>query len=145
MIVYCAVPIRGDRTYYNFHIEIINYLNSLGHTALSELNENFKPAVLLTPKEIFSRDMKWIEKSKAMIAEVSGHSLGVGFEIAYALYDKKIPVLALFNENSDNVSAMITGCNSGLLTIERYADSAGLKKAISSFLENLNNKQAKPE
>jgi nucleoside 2-deoxyribosyltransferase len=142
MIVYCALPIRGDQTYHNFCLEIIKHISSLGHTPLSELNENFKSAVVLTPKEIFSRDMKWIDRSKAMIAEVSGHSTGVGFEIAYALYEKKIPVLALTNVVAKNVSAMITGCNSELLTIENYSDSGELKKIISSFIEKVSSSKS---
>lgn len=137
------LPISPEAS--NFHIEIIKYLNSLGYVALSELNSNFKPAMILNPKEIFTRDMKWIDRSKAMIAEVSGHSTGVGFEIAYALYEKKIPVLALVNESSTNVSAMITGCNSDLLTIENYSDSGEIKKVISSFLEKFDSKPAEPE
>jgi 2'-deoxynucleoside 5'-phosphate N-hydrolase len=136
MIVYCAISIRGEKTYQSFFLEIIGHINSLGHTALSELNADFKPAAPLTDSEIFARDIKWIDKSKVLIAEISGASTGVGFEIAYALYKKKIPVLALANaEAGSNVSAMINGCNSQLITIKRYGDSEGLKKAISDFLK----------
>lgn len=140
MVIYCAMPIRGEQTYHQFHKEIVEYVSSLNHTALSELNVNFKSAVVLTPKEIFTRDMKWIERSNIMIAEVSGHSTGVGFEIAYALYEKKILVLALVNSKADKVSAMITGCDSDLLSIENYSDSEELKNIISSFLNKIENK-----
>ena len=136
MIVYCAVPIRGDKAYQDFFLGIVEQVNSLGHTALSELNADFKPVVPLTDSEIFNRDIKWIDKSKVLIAEISGASTGVGFEIAYALYKKKIPILALANkEAGSNISAMINGCNSQLITIKRYEDSEGLKKAISDFLK----------
>ncbi len=136
MIVYCAISIRGEKTYQSFFIELIDHIKSLGHTALSELNSDFKPAAPLTDSEIFTRDIKWIDKSKVLIAEVSGASTGVGFEIAYALYRKKIPVLALANkEAGGNVSAMINGCNSQLITLKLYEDSEDLKKVISDFLK----------
>jgi len=139
MIVYCAISIRGEKTFQDFFPQIIEHITSLGHTALSELNVDFKPAAPLTDSEIFTRDIKWIDKSKVLIAEISGASTGVGFEIAYALYKKKIPVLALANkEAGSNVSAMINGCQSQLITIKRYEDSEDLKKAISDFLKKNN-------
>jgi nucleoside 2-deoxyribosyltransferase len=141
MIVYCAVPIRGEKTYENYFKEIIEHINSLGHTALSELNSDFKSAVPLTDSEIFTRDIKWINKSDLLIAEVSGASTGVGFEIAYALYTKEIPVLALGSkEAGDNVSAMINGCNAQMITIKKYEDSNELKKVISDFIKKNDGK-----
>ena len=139
MIVYCAMSIRGEKTFQHFFPEIVNHITSLGHTALSELNDNFKPAAPLTDTEIFSRDMKWIDKSKVLIAEISCGSTGVGFEIAYSLYKKKIPVLALANkERMGKVSAMINGCNSNLITVKYYEDSEELKKILSNFLKKHN-------
>jgi 2'-deoxynucleoside 5'-phosphate N-hydrolase len=136
MIVYCAAPIKGDQKFHNYCLDIIKQVTSLGHTALSELNDEFKPAVPLTEKEIFSRDTKWIDKSDIVIAEVSGPSLGVGFEIAYSLYKKKMHVLALVSSESNNVSAMITGCHSELLKVKKYSDTEDLKKAVSTFIKN---------
>lgn len=136
MIVYCAAPIRGDQKFHNYCFDIIKQVSSLGHTALSELNDEFKPALPLTDAEIFSRDTKWIDKSEIVIAEVSGPSLGVGFEISYSLYKKKIPVLALVNSEAKDVSAMITGCHSELLKITKYSDTEDLKKAVSTFIKN---------
>lgn len=137
MIVYCALPIRGEKIYKEYYNLIIEHITSSGHTALSEMNANFKPAVPLTDPEIFTRDTKWLEKSSLVVAEVSGASTGVGFEIAYALFHRKIPVLALAHtEAANSVSAMITGCNSKLLSIKWYEDPDDLKKAISEFLKN---------
>ena len=136
MIVYCAAPIKGDQKFHNYCLDIIKQVTSLGHTALSELNDEFRPAVLLTEAEIFSRDTKWIDKSEIVIAEVSGPSLGVGFEIAYSLYKKKIPVLALVHTEAKDVSAMIIGCHSELLKIKKYSDTEELKKAVSGFIKN---------
>ena len=135
MIVYCAAPIKGDQKFHNYCLDIIRQVSSLGHTALSELNSEFKPAIPLTDSEIFSRDIKWIDKSEIVIAEVSGPSLGVGFEIAYSIYKKKMNVLALVNSEAVDVSAMVTGCHSELLTIKKYADTEDLKKSVSVFIK----------
>jgi hypothetical protein len=133
------MSIRGEKTFQNFFPIIVEHTTSLGHTALSELNPGFKPAAPLTDSEIFSRDVKWIDKSRVLIAEISGASTGVGFEIAYALYKKKIPVLALANrEVGSNISAMINGCDSKLLTLKYYENSEDLKKILSAFLKTNN-------
>ncbi len=50
MIIYCAGPIKGDTKYQKYYKEIIEYLTSIGHTGLSELNEEFKTSVPLTSK-----------------------------------------------------------------------------------------------
>jgi hypothetical protein len=72
-----------------------------------------------------------------LIAEISGGSTGVGFEIAYTLYNLKKPVLALANTNSEGVSAMISGCNSDLLTVKNYSNPEELKIIITDFLEKI--------
>ncbi|HUX92544.1 MAG TPA: nucleoside 2-deoxyribosyltransferase [Ignavibacteriaceae bacterium] len=137
MNIYCAGPIKGDVSYQKFYIEIISHIDSLGLTALSELNNKFSEKESLTAEEIFNRDIGWIKKSDLIIAEVSGPSLGVGFEIAFGLYQLNIPVLALYNKEVKKVSAMITGCNSKLLTVIGYTNTGDLKNSISTFIKNL--------
>src|SRR3989304_616134 len=138
MIIYCAGPIRGDNTYQENYLELINAVESGGHTALAELNGKFNASIPLRENQIYKRDLKWIDSSQLMIAERSAPSLGVGFEIAYALFRKKIPVLALASAEVKKLSAMITGCDSELLTIERYQVIEDMQKIISEYL-------AKPE
>lgn len=137
MILYCAGAIRGNVKFQKYYKEIIEIIGSLGHTALSELNKNFISSVPLTDNEIFKRDMKWLSKSRALIAEISGPSTGVGFEIAYALYKMKIPVLALANTKTDNLSALLNGCNSNLLQVRNYGDEEEMREIITGFIEKL--------
>ena len=135
MIVYCAGAIKGDSSYRESYQEIINFVKQEGHTALSEVNPDFHSTFPLNIKQVFQRDIKWIEKSTLMIAEISGPSLGVGFEIAYALYMREIPVLAVYDAEVENVSAMITGCDSELLFVKSYNNSQELGEIIKSFLK----------
>ena len=137
MIIYCAGPIRGDTKYQNFYLEIVEFLESENHTTLAEISGKFNTSIPLTDKQIYKRDIKWIEGSSLMIAEISGASLGVGFEIAYTLFQRKIPVLALANAEIPKISAMISGCESELLTIKNYQDSDEMKFIIQNFISNI--------
>lgn len=140
MIIYCAGPIRGDLTHQESFRKIIEYVESLGNTVLTEFSTKFNSSIPLTEKQIYKRDLKWIDGSKCMIAEVSGPSLGVGFEISYAIFQRKLPVLTLYNTDAQNISAMITGCDSPLLRIEKYHNEEDFKKIIKVYLKKLNEK-----
>ena len=137
MIIYCAGPIKGDTTFQKFYLEIIDFVESEGHTPLAGISADLTSTIPLTDKQVYKRDLKWIDGSKIMIAEISAPSLGVGFEIAYAVYHKKIPVLALVNNTVKNVSAMITGCDSNLLTVAKFSNPEDLKEIIRSYIKEL--------
>lgn len=140
MIIYCAGAIRGDTTFQNNFLEIINFLESQGYTVLAELNGKYNSSIPLTDKQIYTRDVKWIERSELVVAEISGPSLGVGFEIAYALFQKKIPVLAFASKETNNLSALIAGCDSDLLTVKEYENIEDLHKKIKNYFEGLDKK-----
>jgi nucleoside 2-deoxyribosyltransferase len=106
----------------------------MGHTALSEKSSKFSSTILLSDKQIYTRDIKWIDGSKIVIAEVSGPSLGVGFEVSYALFVKKIPVLAVYHDQAGQISSMITGCTNPLLQIKKYSNVDDLTSIIKKFV-----------
>lgn len=137
MNIYCAGPIKGDTSYQLFYKKIIAKVAQLKFNALSEFNIEFEQKIKLSDKEIYERDVAWLRSSKAMIAEVSGPSLGVGFEISYALFELKIPVLALYNDDVKKVSAMISGCSSPLLSVYSYKNEPELYEHISEFLTKI--------
>ena len=134
MIIYCAGPIKGNTTYQENYSLIVQIVESLGHMALSEISTKFHSSIPLNAKQIYARDLKWLDGSKLMIAEVSGPSLGVGFEIAYALFHKKIPVLAVYNEQAGQISSMISGCNNKKLFVKKYIDNDDLANSIKNFI-----------
>ncbi|HQF43388.1 MAG TPA: nucleoside 2-deoxyribosyltransferase [Ignavibacteriaceae bacterium] len=134
MIIYCAGPIKGNTEFKDNYSKVVEVVESLGHTALSEMSKKFHSSIPLSPKQVYARDMKWLEGSKLMIAEISGPSLGVGFEIAYALFVKKINVLALYSSDAPNLSSMITGCNNPKLSISKYTNADDLTKIINDFI-----------
>ena len=64
----------------------------------------------LAMREIFERDLGWIDEANLMVAEVSVPSLGVGYEIAYARYRREIPVICLYRPAwTKRCSAMVAG------------------------------------
>ncbi len=136
MIIYCAGPIRGNTTYHENYSEIVRIVESIGHTALAEISNKFSSSIPLNAKQIYTRDIKWIDGSKIMIAEVSGPSLGVGFEISYALFVKKIPVLTLYQEQVGQISAMISGCNNPHLQVKKYLNIDDLTSIVKNFIAN---------
>jgi len=136
MIIYCAGPIKGNTTYQENYSEIVRIVESLGHTALSERSTKFSSSIPLNSKQIYTRDIKWIDGSKIMIAEVSGPSLGVGFEIAYALFERKIPVLAVYQENAAQISSMISGCNNKNLQLKNISNIDDLTQIVKNFIAN---------
>jgi nucleoside 2-deoxyribosyltransferase len=136
MIIYCAGPIKGDTKFQESYKDIVRIVESMEHTALAQFSSKIPSTILLSDKQIYTRDVKWIDGSKLMIAEVSGASLGVGFEIAYALFVKKIPVLAVYNEQAQDISSMITGCSDPNLQLKKYYNQEDLERIIRNFIVN---------
>ncbi len=132
-IIYCAGPISGDITYQDYYKKIIEIVKKSGNLPLHE--PDLIPNYVLSESEIFKRDINWLTIADGIIAEISGPSLGVGFEIAYALYVLKKPVLALCHKNVSRLSAIIMGCDSSLLSVQTYKDEIDLNKFIQLYLD----------
>jgi len=84
------------------------------------------------PRDIYNRDVNWIQESDLLIAEVSTPSHGVGYEIGYAL-DLDKPVLCLYQKDIV-VSKMITGNSHPLLTVMEYQDMAHAEEILQTYL-----------
>lgn len=136
MNIYFACSITGGRELEAFYQDFVAALESEGHfipTSHLAQSESMQGERLLTPRDVFERDVKWIRECDALIAEVGVPSHGVGYEIGYALNAGK-PVLCLAQEGR-RVSKMITGNPS--LEMRTYAalDEALVQARI--FLDTL--------
>lgn len=136
MIIYCTGDKTGDPSHKKLYKDLIDLAESLGLTVLAEFSHKFTSTILLTDKQIYKRNLKWIDGSKLILAEVSGPCLDVGFEIAYAIYQRKIPVLAV-HKSEVKISAMLSGCDSPLLTVHEYHDINEVKGIIESYIINI--------
>ena len=136
MIVYCTGTKKGDEAYQILHKNIIEFTESLGHSVLSESSPKFSTTIPLTDTQIYKRNLKWIDGSKLVIAEISDSDLETGLEIAYALFHRKIPVLALHISDDRKLSPMLAGCDLSLLKIDEYSDANEMQKIVKNFLLN---------
>ena len=139
MKIYFAASIRGGRKDQNKYNELIRFLSSkvevltehVGDSSLEQTGEQN-----LSDKEIYKRDLEWLESADAVIAEVTNPSLGVGYELGIAEKLGK-PVLCLFDEadHNCNLSAMISGNHK--ITTFHYTNLDQAKEEIISFIHLL--------
>jgi nucleoside 2-deoxyribosyltransferase len=86
--VYLACTVRGDRGGVIAGRAICERLEQHGHQVLTThlLADNVDAAESrLTEHEVFSRDLDWLARCDVLVAEASGSSYGVGFEVGYVL------------------------------------------------------------
>ncbi len=138
MNVYFACAITGGRQQENIYQLIVDSLLSDGHTvptAYLSRPEVMDLEAIVQPREVFTRDIAWIEACQALIAEVTTPSHGVGYEIAYALSLGK-PVLCCYRQET-LVSKMITGNTDPRLHVCVYQTSADALLLVQNFLEEV--------
>ena len=138
MKIYFAASIRGGRKDQNKYNELIGFLSSkvevltehVGDSSLGQTGEQD-----FTDKEIYQRDLEWLESADAVIAEVTNPSLGVGYELGIAEKLGK-PVLCLYKDSNDKtkLSAMVSG-NQKFRTF-LYHDLDQAKEEIVSFIDS---------
>lgn len=88
MRVYLACTVRGDRAGVAAGRVIHEALIRRGHEVLTAhlLSDDVESAEsLLSEREIFERDLRWLAACDLIVAEASGSSYGVGFEVGYVL------------------------------------------------------------
>ena len=89
---------------------------SPGHTILTKhlLDDNVEGAEsALTERAVYERDIAWLEACDVLIADASGSSFGVGFEVGYVLgrsdrTDQRV-VLLYRADRRDQISRLIVG------------------------------------
>lgn len=131
MKIYFGGAIAGGRKYMKTYQRIVAFLKSKGHQVLTE--HVVQPDVLelekkFTPQQIYIRDIEWVKECDCMIAEVSNPSLGVGYEICYALGINK-PVLCLYQKGIF-LSRMLSGNMSDSLQVREYERDSEWKEII---------------
>jgi nucleoside 2-deoxyribosyltransferase len=135
--IYCAGPIRGDVFHVEYYYQIVSLVWQLGHLPLTELALSESQASAASDVDIYLRDMRWLQEADALIAEISGPSLGVGYEIAYALHNLNIPVLCVHRRSAKTPSAMISGNRSERLMVRTYDSDQELERIVREFLESI--------
>lgn len=88
MKIYLACTVRGDRAGVLAGRAICDRLQRHGHEVLTThlLADNVEAAESqITEGDVFRRDLEWLTSCDVLVAEASGSSYGVGFEVGYVL------------------------------------------------------------
>ncbi len=88
MRIYLACTVRGDRRGVDAGRAMAAFLQQRGHDVLTThlLAEDVEAAeATLTEAAVFRRDVEWLSSCDLLVAEASGSSYGVGFEVGYVL------------------------------------------------------------
>ena len=88
MRIYLACTVRGDRGGVESGRALAHHLQQLGHEVLTThlLADDVDAAEsALTEADVYRRDIAWLSSCDLLVAEASGSSYGVGFEVGYVL------------------------------------------------------------
>ena len=144
MNIYLACTVRGDRGAVVALRALADALETAGHSVLTRhlLDDNVDSAEsLLTETDVFERDIRWLTAADILIADASGSSYGVGFEVGYVLgrsKERPVRVLQLYNASRrDAVSRLVTGNTHANCTTYAYRDTEDLLRFVRGFLTSL--------
>jgi nucleoside 2-deoxyribosyltransferase len=126
MTIYLACTVRGDRGGVFAGRAICARLQHHGHEVLTThlLADDVETAESrLTAEDVYRRDLAWLTSCDVLVAEASGSSYGVGFEVGYVLGRAKASgqrVILLYDAaRRDKVSRLVSGnCDAACTTFE---------------------------
>ena len=136
MNVYFACSITGGREFEETYQAIVRGLLEDGHhvpTSFLATAEVIGMERIVSPQDVYARDVAWIDGCDALVAEVSTPSHGVGYEIAYALSRGK-PVLCCYQDGRQ-VSKMITGNSHPNIQVLSYHSVDEAVQSVRGFLK----------
>lgn len=143
MNVYFACSITGGREFEAVYQQLTGAMIADGHevpTAHLAEASVVQLEGMVSPEDVYERDVAWIRAADALVAEVSVPSHGVGYEVGYALQLGK-RVLCLSQEGR-KVSKMLTGNRNRNLKICTYRSSDEAVSFVRRFLEEISEIRA---
>lgn len=141
MNVYLACTVRGDRCGLGIARDLCDCLERSGHRVLTThlLEDDVEAAESsLGEREVFARDIGWLDSCDLLVAEASGSSYGVGFEVGYVLGRSAHTgqrVLLLYNAaRAAVVSRLLVGNSHPNCTTYSYRDAGDLRAFVEHYL-----------
>jgi len=98
--------------------------------------EEFDALNIVNRKKFFEEHLSAIMNCNALIAEVTKPTISVGYQIYFAIYNKK-PILALYTDSENNnlqTIKSIININSPLVLFKKY-NQKSLPQIIKSFIK----------
>ena len=141
MNVYLACTVRGDRGALDSTRSVAALVEQRGHRVLTShlLEDGVDDAeAALTERDVFDRDMDWLGRADVLIAEASGSSFGVGFEVGYFLggvnAEGRRALLLYDAARRAQVSRLIIGNAHPRCTAYGYTSREDLLETVEEFL-----------
>ena len=141
MTIYLACTVRGDRGALAAVRSVADFLERQGHSVLTRhlLTDDVEDAEsAMGEQDVFERDMRWLIAADLLIAEASGSSFGVGFEVGYVLGRAEQTgqrVLLLHHASRRaHISRLIIGNSHPRCTSYAYRDTEDLLRVVDRFV-----------
>lgn len=141
MTIYLACTVRGNRGALEAARALCEWLQRQGHTVLTThlLGDDADAAEgSLTEHQVYERDIQWLDSADLLIAEASGSSYGVGFEVGYVLgrsTQTRQRVLVVFDEaRRPIISRVVSGVSHPACTVRSYHNAADLLGVVEDYL-----------
>ena len=139
MKIYFGFTVAGNRSAIKIARRVVQLVEEAGHEVLTRhlVDANaWEADRLITPREIYLRDMNWLRECDLFIAEVSGSSFGIGFETGYLLgSSQKRAILFYRRELEKSISLLITGNAHPKCTLVPYSDAVEVENYIEEALK----------
>src|SRR6266850_1725767 len=131
MQIYFGFTVAGNRSSVEAARRMVNILEAMGHRVLTRhlvQDDAWESDRLISPQDVYTRDMKWLQECDCFIAEVSGSSFGLGFETGYVLGATRKKVVLFYRRDLEKkISLLITGNAHPACTLVPYADFGELE------------------
>lgn len=141
MRIYFGFTVAGDRSSLDIARWVVELLESKGHEVLTRhlVSDNaWEQDRLITPQQVYERDMRWLEQCDIFIAEVSGSSFGLGFETGYLLGTTAKKAFLLYKRDMEaRISLLITGNTNPRCVLFPYIDLAEIEEFVSNTVLNI--------
>ena len=148
MRIYLACTVRGDRAAVLALRELVADLDAAGHTILTRhlLEDDVDAAeAALSERAVYERDIDWLNAADVLIADASGSSFGVGFEVGWVLARSEVlpaeggshatRVLLLYRaDRKGRISRLIGGNAHPRCAVLPYEDAADLVRQVRERL-----------
>src|SRR5262249_28193404 len=139
MKIYFGFTVAGNRSSLEAARRIVGVLETKGHEVLTKhliRDDAWESDRLITAKEVYGRDMRWLSEGDCFIAEVSGSSFGLGFETGYILAATSKRVLLFYRRDlEEKISLLITGNTHPRCTLVPYANIDEMESFFSGGWE----------
>lgn len=137
MTIYLACTVRGDRIAVEALRTLVERLERDGHTVLTKhlLEDNVETAeAMLSEAAVYERDIAWLDACELLIADASGSSYGVGFEVGYVLgrsdaFRQRV-ILLYRADRKDRISRLIAGNAHPRCTVLPYENAESLVSSV---------------